>query len=58
LIFNELIILSDIKELSVTEEIDKIIKEKILNKKCCTEDWQIHYTLERIKNAIIKHIKN
>lgn len=55
IILNELVALPNIKELSSSKKIDGIIKEKILSNNCCTEDWQIHYVKERIKNAITKY---
>lgn len=55
-IFNEIVILPNIKELSANKKIDEIIKEKILSKNYCKEDWQINYAKERIRNAIIKQI--
>lgn len=55
-IFNEMMALPNIKELSIGNKIDEIIKEKVLSKNYLKEDWQIHYAKERIKNAIIKQV--
>jgi len=57
-IFNELATLPDIKELIANNKIDAIIKQRILSNKYYTEDWQIHYAIERIRKAITKQISN
>lgn len=50
-ILNEIIALPNLKELS-THKIDEIIKEKIVSKNYCKEDWQAHYAKERIKKLL------
>lgn len=54
IIFDELLLLPEIDELFVAKKIDGVIKQKILDSGYCKEDWQIHYSKERIKNAIKK----
>lgn len=56
IIFDEILLLPEIKELLITKKLDEIIKQKILVSGYCKEDWQIHYSKERIKNAILKQI--
>jgi hypothetical protein len=56
IIFDELFLLPEIKEISKTKKLDEIIKQKILSSGYCKEEWQIHYSKERIKNATLKQI--
>lgn len=54
MIFNELIIELESKQHQSDAEVDKIIEQKIKNLNLYTENWQIHYAKERIKQALKK----
>ena len=54
MIFDEILSIAKVREVVATKKIDEIIKQKISSLGYCKEEWQIHYSKERIKNAIKK----